>query len=78
VSGDIRAGYLLRFAVGKDSWFEREIASVIRRSPDLPEELEIEVVDEPVQGVDLWDLYLNEWYLHEEDKRFWQIAAPPA
>jgi hypothetical protein len=77
VSGEIREGFLLRFPVGKDSWFERVIGSVLTRSPDVPDELEIEVVDEPVEGVDLWQLYLNEWYLHEEDKRFWQIAAPP-
>jgi hypothetical protein len=77
VSGAIREGFLLRFPVGKDSWFERAIASVLTRSPDVPDELEIEVVDEPAEGVDLWQLYLNEWYLHEEDKRFWQIAAPP-
>jgi hypothetical protein len=78
VSGEIAVGFLIRFPIGKDSWFEREIAAVTPRSPDVPDELEIEVVDEPVEGVDLWDLYLNEWYLHEEDKRFWQIAAPPA
>jgi hypothetical protein len=77
VSGEIRGGYLLRFPIGKDAWFERVIASVSGRSPDLPDELEVEVVDELAGGVDVWDLYLNEWYLHEEDKRFWQIAAPP-
>ncbi|MFN2565127.1 MAG: hypothetical protein ABR499_08990 [Gemmatimonadaceae bacterium] len=72
VSGEIRAGFLLRFPISRDSWFDREIASVERRSPDVPDEYEIEVVDEPLEGLEPWDLYLQAW-----DNPFWQIAAPP-
>jgi hypothetical protein len=73
LGGELRAGYLLRFPISKDSWIERQIASVERRSPDLPDEYEIEVIDEPREDVDLMDMCVEDIW----DKPFWQIAAPP-
>jgi hypothetical protein len=74
VSGELRCGFLIRFPLGRDSWFERQIASVERRSPDVPDEFEIEVVDQLPEGIEF-----EPWEMHLElrDSPFWQIAAPP-
>ena len=71
ISGEIRAGYLLRSRIGAGHYYTGNIAEVRQRSADLPDELEVRIALSAEHQFEAWENWMD---LPREE--FWQIAVP--
>ena len=71
LSGEIRAGYLLRYRISAGHYFTGKIADVHHRSADIPDEFEVSISISQDHQFEGWEGWLA--LPHDE---FWQIAIP--